>query len=111
MTLHGLWKVFWQSLLYSWFIKVPIFPLQAACDDDDALRDLGAAATAVTQALHSLITQIREGLKVSDNSQYEEACEVIIASSESLVNALGNAQEMVSQAKRLAEVSCVPAMV
>jgi talin len=82
-----------------------VIAAQAACDDDDALRDLGAAATAVTQALHSLIQQIREGLRVSDNNKYDEACEVIIAASESLVNALGNAQEMVSQAKRLAEAT------
>ena len=60
----------------------------------------------MTQALHSLIQQIREGLRIPDNSEYEEACEVILAATESLVNAMGNAQEMVSQAKRLAEV-CV----
>ena len=58
----------------------------------------------MTQALHSLIQQIREGLRIPDNSEYEEACEVILAATESLVNAMGNAQEMVSQAKRLAEV-------
>ena len=32
---------------------------QAACGDDDALRDLGAAATSVTEALNSLIDQIK----------------------------------------------------
>lgn len=64
----------------------------------------------MTQALHSLIQQIREGLRIPDNSEYEEACEVILAATESLVNAMGNAQEMVSQAKRLAEV-CAPSMI
>ena len=34
---------------------------QAACGDDDTLRDLGAAATAVTEALNSLIEQIKQG--------------------------------------------------
>lgn len=35
---------------------------QAACGDDDTLRDLGAAATAVTEALNSLIEQIKQGV-------------------------------------------------
>jgi len=39
---------------------------QAACGDDDALRDLGAAATKVTEALNSLIQQIKEGVGVGD---------------------------------------------
>ena len=82
-----------------------VIAAQAACGDDDALRDLGAAATAVTAALHSLIQQIREGLRVADDSQCEDACEVILAATESLVNSMGNAQEMVTQAKRLAEAT------
>ncbi len=36
-----------------------VLAAQAACEDDGALRDLGAAATAVTEALNSLIGQIR----------------------------------------------------
>lgn len=36
-----------------------VMAAQAACGDDDTLRHLGAAATAVTEALNSLIEQIR----------------------------------------------------
>ena len=36
-----------------------VMAAQAACEDDDTLRQLGAAATAVTEALNSLIEQIR----------------------------------------------------
>ena len=37
---------------------------QTACED--ALRDLGAAATAVTEALKSLIQQVEEGVLLRD---------------------------------------------
>ena len=43
---------------------------QEACGDDDALRDLGAAATAVTQALHSLIQQVKEGVHTTEGSEW-----------------------------------------
>ncbi len=36
-----------------------VLAAQATCEDDGALRDLGAAAAAVTEALNSLIGQIR----------------------------------------------------
>ena len=39
---------------------------QTVCEDGDALRDLGAAATAVTEALNSLIQQIEEGVFFGD---------------------------------------------
>lgn len=45
-----------------------VLAAQAACGDDDALRDLGAAATAVTEALNSLIQQIKEGVEVGEGS-------------------------------------------
>ncbi len=46
-----------------------VMAAQEACGDDDALRDLGAAATAVTQALNSLIEQIKEGVQTSEGSE------------------------------------------
>ena len=36
-----------------------VIAAQAACGDDETLRDLGGAATAVTEALNSLIDQIK----------------------------------------------------
>ena len=32
---------------------------QSACEDEDALKDLGAAATAVTETLRSLVEMIK----------------------------------------------------
>ena len=59
-------------------------PPQAACGDDDALRDLGAAATKVTEALNSLIQQIKEGVGVGDGGQYDEAVDAILAATQRL---------------------------
>ena len=41
-----------------------VLAAQAACGDENALRDLGAAATAVTESLRSLIQQIKVGVGV-----------------------------------------------
>ena len=79
--------------------------LQAACGDDDAIKDLGAAAHAVTEALNSLISQIRDGSSLADSQNHEEACQAILATIEMLVGSMGNAQEMVKQAKILAEIT------
>ena len=78
---------------------------QAACGDDDALQDLGAAATAVTEALNLLIVQIKKGVQMDNIAQYDEACEAILAATDRLFSAMGNAQEMVKQAKILAEAT------
>lgn len=61
-----------------------VLAAQAACGDDDALRDLGAAATAVTEALNSLIEQIKEGVQMSNFTQYDEACEAILVATDQL---------------------------
>jgi len=79
--------------------------LQAACGDDDAIKDLGTAAHAVTEALNSLISQIRDGHSLADSQIYEDACEAILVATEMLFGSMGNAQEMVKQAKILAEAT------
>lgn len=61
-----------------------VIAAQAACGDDDALRDLGAAATAVTQALNSLIEQIKQGVEMDNVNQYDEACAAILAATDML---------------------------
>ena len=78
---------------------------QAACGEDDAIQDLGKAARDVTEALNSLINQIRDGNSMADVNKFEEACEAILAATEMLVGSMGNAQEMVKQAKILAEAT------
>ena len=40
---------------------------------------------------------------MADSQKYEEACEAILAATEMLVGSMGNPQEMVKQAKILAE--------
>ena len=42
---------------------------------------------------------------MTDSQKYEEACETILAATEMLVGSMGNAQEMVKQAKILAEAT------
>ena len=42
---------------------------------------------------------------MADSHKYEEACEAISAATEMLVGSMGNAQEMVKQAKILAEAT------
>lgn len=99
-----------------------VIAAQAACGDDDALRDLGAAATAVTQALNSLIEQIKQGVEMDNVNQYDEACAAILAATDMLFryiylniklqcisntpfSCMGDPQEMVRQAKLLAEAT------
>jgi talin len=81
-----------------------VLAAQTACGDDDALRDLGAAATAVTHALNSLIEQIKRGAQLDDD-QYDEAYTAILTATENLFSSMGNPQEMVKQAKLLAEAT------
>lgn len=57
---------------------------QAACGDDDALRDLGAAATAVTEALNALIQGIKDDVRNAEGDRYDEAVEAILAATERL---------------------------
>ena len=78
---------------------------QAVCGDKDAIQDLGSAARDATEALNTLINKIRDGYNMADSHKYEEACEAILAATEMLVGSMGNAQEMVKQAKILAEAS------
>lgn len=113
-------------------VEKMVIAAQSACEDGDALRDLGAAATAVTEALNSLIQQIKEGVLLGDKGvlvncffvvmhspihvctdacnviltdNYDEAIETILAATERLFNSMGNAQEMVKQAKILAQAT------
>ena len=72
---------------------------------DDAFKDFGAAARAVTEALNSLINQISDGHSLAESQKYDEACETILESTEMLVGSMGNAQEMVKQAKLIAEAT------
>ena len=79
--------------------------LQSATDDDDLLGNLRNAAQDVTDALNNLLQHIREGSRVRPCGQYDSACDDILNATDKLFNSMGNAGEMVKQAKVLAQVN------
>ena len=71
-------------LCWTWDLTLSPLICQAACGDDDALRDLGAAATAVTEALNNLIHGIKEDIRNAEGDKYDDAVEAILAATERL---------------------------
>ena len=65
-------------------VETIVMAAQAACGDDDALRDLGAAATAVTEALNSLIDGIKESVAMKGSDIYDTAVDAILSATERL---------------------------
>ncbi|KAK6958939.1 talin-1 [Biomphalaria glabrata] len=79
---------------------------QAACKDDHLLQDLGSAATAVTRALNDLLLHIKKAAHPARaNEQHEEAVDTIINVTDRLFSSVGDAHEMVKQAKQLAQAT------
>ncbi|CAL1533836.1 unnamed protein product, partial [Lymnaea stagnalis] len=79
---------------------------QAACKDDHLLQDLGSAATAVTKALNDLLMHIKKAANPAHaNEQHEEAVDTIINVTDRLFSSVGDAHEMVKQAKQLAQAT------
>ncbi|KAH9509677.1 Talin-2, partial [Bulinus truncatus] len=79
---------------------------QAACKDDHVLQDLGSAATAVTRALNDLLLHIKKAAHPARaNEQHEEAVDTIINVTDRLFSSVGDAHEMVKQAKQLAQAT------
>lgn len=65
------------------------------------------AAQAVRDALNSLLVKVRDGgWDAQQAGQYDAACDDILGATDRLFNSMGNAGEMVKQAKILAQV-CV----
>ena len=78
---------------------------QLATDDDKLLQDLGAAATQVTRALNDLLQHVKQGTGSHRAVPlYDEACDRIVTATDKLFSSVGNAGEMVKQAKLLAMV-------
>ena len=63
-----------------------------------------SAAQAVTDALNNLLQQIRDGARVRTTGPYDDNCDDILHATDRLFNSMGNAGEMVKQAKILAQV-------
>ncbi|KAK3096284.1 hypothetical protein FSP39_025308 [Pinctada imbricata] len=79
---------------------------QQACRDDKVLMDLGAAATAVTQALNDLLQHIKKGAgPTKANESHEEAVDTILTVTDRLFSSVGDAHEMVKQARSLAQAT------
>ncbi|XP_078580001.1 talin-1-like isoform X28 [Branchiostoma floridae x Branchiostoma japonicum] len=78
---------------------------QMATQEEFLLKDLGAAATQVTQALNDLLQHIKQASKAKGGEQYEDHCDTIISASDRLFASMGNASDMIKQAKILAEAT------
>ena len=73
--------------------------LQDATDDEDSQNGIKDAAARVSDALNNLLNQIGNGGRKPED-QYDD----ILNASDKLFNSMGNADEMVRQAKILAQV-------
>lgn len=63
------------------------------------------AAQAVRDAMNGLLIKVRDGgWDVQQAGQYDAACDNILGATDRLFNSMGNAGEMVKQAKILAQV-------
>ncbi|XP_013386332.1 talin-1 isoform X1 [Lingula anatina] len=78
---------------------------QTACKDDRLLQELGAAATAVTKALNDLLQHIKQGSGGGQGGQQEVAVEAILGATDRLFSSMGDAPEMVRQARVLAQAT------
>ena len=72
---------------------------QDATEDEDARSGIKDAAAAVSDALNNLLNHLGNGGQKA-NDKYDD----ILNASEKLHNSMGNADEMVKQAKILAQV-------
>lgn len=78
---------------------------EAAPSDSDDLSALIDAAQGVRDALNELLTKVREGdVKPKEAEKYDATCDDILSATDRLFNSMGNAGEMVKQAKILAQV-------
>ena len=68
------------------------------------------AAQNVTDALNNLLKKVREGSNIKSGGQYDSACDDILNATDRLFNSMGNASEMVKQAKILAQVGLKKAL-
>ncbi|CAH1788698.1 unnamed protein product [Owenia fusiformis] len=76
-----------------------------ASKDEKSLQDLGEAANAVTKALNDLLQHIKRGIGSEKGGQQEVAVDKILSATDHLFDSLGNAPEMVKQARILAQAT------
>ena len=69
------------------------------------MNDLANAAKGVRDALNNLLNKVQEGSPNDRNGgPYDDACDDILNATDRMFNSMGNAGEMVKQAKVLAQV-------
>ncbi|GCB73134.1 hypothetical protein scyTo_0006641 [Scyliorhinus torazame] len=79
---------------------------QAATNDEQLLKQVGVAATAVTQALNDLLQHIK--LYAAGGhplGRYDQATDTILTVTENIFSSMGDAGEMVRQARILAQAT------
>uniref|UniRef100_A0A8C4V3C8 Talin 1 n=1 Tax=Falco tinnunculus TaxID=100819 RepID=A0A8C4V3C8_FALTI len=79
---------------------------KAATNDDQLLKQVGVAATAVTQALNDLLQHIKQhALGGQPIGRYDQATDTILNVTENIFSSMGDAGEMVRQARILAQAT------
>ncbi|EGW07880.1 Talin-1 [Cricetulus griseus] len=79
---------------------------QAATEDGQLLRGVGAAATAVTQALNELLQHVKaHATGAGPAGRYDQATDTILTVTENIFSSMGDAGEMVRQARILAQAT------
>ncbi|KAM3848638.1 talin-1 isoform 3-T5 [Vipera latastei] len=79
---------------------------QAATSDEQLLKQVGVAATAVTQALNDLLEHIKQHATGGQPvGRYDQATDTILNVTENIFSSMGDAGEMVRQARILAQAT------
>ncbi|XP_072880934.1 talin-2 [Hemitrygon akajei] len=79
---------------------------QAATDDGELLKQVGAAASVVSQALNDLLQHVRQYASRGEPiGRYDQATDTIMTVTESIFSSMGDAGEMVRQARVLAQAT------
>ncbi|XP_053263715.1 talin-1 [Podarcis raffonei] len=79
---------------------------QAATGDEQLLKQVGVAATAVTQALNDLLEHIKQHARGGQPiGRYDQATDTILNVTENIFSSMGDAGEMVRQARILAQAT------
>ncbi|KAM6111541.1 talin-1-like [Phoenicopterus ruber ruber] len=79
---------------------------KAATSDDQLLKQVGVAATAVTQVLNDLLQHIKQHATGGQPiGRYDQATDTILNVTENIFSSMGDAGEMVRQARILAQAT------
>lgn len=79
---------------------------QSATEDVELLKQVGAAASVVSQALNDLLQHVRQFASRGEPiGRYDQATDTIMSVTESIFSSMGDAGEMVRQARVLAQAT------